>query len=336
MRRREGVGLTALMDAARMSGPPEPWHLGFLLGPRINAGGRIGRADLGVRLLLSGRSGRGDDDRRRARPAQPRAPGDRAGDARRGRGGSDRGARPRGEGRRGGHRGARLASGRGRAGGGAAEGAVRPAGLRHRARARAAPAPARAARSPASTSARRCAAPSPTGCSSRAAATPWRPASPSRRDRLAEFRAYLEETLGAAVEAARRDDVLLIDGALTAEGATPDLIATIARAGPFGAGNAEPVFALPSHTIAYAEEIGQAHVRVRLKAGDGAVPRRRSPSGRPDKSSAGAAAEPRPAGPRRRNARASTAGRAPSGCSCASAMLPWENRLVAGEGSGLA
>ena len=37
---------------AAVSGPPEPWHLGFLLGPRINAGGRIGRADLGARLLL--------------------------------------------------------------------------------------------------------------------------------------------------------------------------------------------------------------------------------------------------------------------------------------------
>ena len=52
LRRRESPGLTALMDAARLSGPPEPWHLGFLLGPRINAGGRIGRADLGVRLLM--------------------------------------------------------------------------------------------------------------------------------------------------------------------------------------------------------------------------------------------------------------------------------------------
>ena len=40
------------MDVARLAGPPEAWHLGFLLGPRINAGGRIGRADLGVRLLL--------------------------------------------------------------------------------------------------------------------------------------------------------------------------------------------------------------------------------------------------------------------------------------------
>ena len=52
LRRRDQIGLTALMDAARLNGPPEPWHLGFLLGPRINAGGRIGRADLGVRLLL--------------------------------------------------------------------------------------------------------------------------------------------------------------------------------------------------------------------------------------------------------------------------------------------
>ena len=52
MRRREHPGLTALMDVARLTGPPEAWHLGFLLGPRINAGGRIGRADLGARLLL--------------------------------------------------------------------------------------------------------------------------------------------------------------------------------------------------------------------------------------------------------------------------------------------
>jgi len=52
LRRREHPGLVSLMDVARLSGPPEAWHLGFLLGPRINAGGRIGRADLGVRLLL--------------------------------------------------------------------------------------------------------------------------------------------------------------------------------------------------------------------------------------------------------------------------------------------
>jgi len=43
----------------------------------------------------------------------------------------------------------------------------------------------------------------------------------------------------------------------------------VGRAGPFGAGQPEPVFAFPAHTIAYAEEVGQAHVRVRLKSGDG-------------------------------------------------------------------
>src|SRR5204862_986249 len=52
LRRRDHVGHTALMDVSRLNGPPEAWHLGFMLGPRINAGGRIGRADLGVRLLL--------------------------------------------------------------------------------------------------------------------------------------------------------------------------------------------------------------------------------------------------------------------------------------------
>src|SRR5499426_127734 len=52
LRRRANPGLTALMDVARLNGPPEPWHLGFLLGPRINAGGRIGRATLGVDLLM--------------------------------------------------------------------------------------------------------------------------------------------------------------------------------------------------------------------------------------------------------------------------------------------
>jgi len=54
LRRRDHIGHTALMDVSRLNGLPEAWHLGFILGPRINAGGRIGRADLGVRLLLEG------------------------------------------------------------------------------------------------------------------------------------------------------------------------------------------------------------------------------------------------------------------------------------------
>ncbi|PWJ20433.1 single-stranded-DNA-specific exonuclease RecJ [Jannaschia seohaensis] len=49
--RRSRPGLRALADVARLDGPPTAYHLGYLLGPRINAGGRIGAADLGARLL---------------------------------------------------------------------------------------------------------------------------------------------------------------------------------------------------------------------------------------------------------------------------------------------
>ncbi|MEM1232514.1 MAG: single-stranded-DNA-specific exonuclease RecJ [Pseudomonadota bacterium] len=51
MAQRRRVGLTALADAARLDTAPTSYHLGFVLGPRINAGGRIGAADLGARLL---------------------------------------------------------------------------------------------------------------------------------------------------------------------------------------------------------------------------------------------------------------------------------------------
>ncbi|MGB5872013.1 MAG: single-stranded-DNA-specific exonuclease RecJ, partial [Albidovulum sp.] len=51
--RRERTGLRALADVARMDQTPTAYHLGFLLGPRINAGGRIGAADLGARLLAT-------------------------------------------------------------------------------------------------------------------------------------------------------------------------------------------------------------------------------------------------------------------------------------------
>src|SRR5262249_7799932 len=92
-----------------------------------------------------------------------------------------------------------------------------------------------------------------------------------KQENLAAFRAFLEAALAASVDAARREDALLIDGAVTAAAATPEVIATVARAGPVGAGSPEPVFAFPAHTIAYAEEVGQAHVRLRLRSGDGAA-----------------------------------------------------------------
>ena len=53
MARRDRVGLRALADVARMDQAPNTYALGFLLGPRVNAGGRIGQADLGARLLAT-------------------------------------------------------------------------------------------------------------------------------------------------------------------------------------------------------------------------------------------------------------------------------------------
>ncbi len=53
MARRDRIGLVTLSDVARVDTMPTSYHLGFVLGPRINAGGRIGAADLGARLLCA-------------------------------------------------------------------------------------------------------------------------------------------------------------------------------------------------------------------------------------------------------------------------------------------
>ncbi len=54
MARRHNTGLAALADAARITEKPSEYHAGFVLGPRINAGGRVGKASLGARLLTTG------------------------------------------------------------------------------------------------------------------------------------------------------------------------------------------------------------------------------------------------------------------------------------------
>jgi single-stranded-DNA-specific exonuclease len=64
---------------------------------------------------------------------------------------------------------------------------------------------------------------------------------------------------------------LFIDGAVTARAVTPEFAAMLNRAGPFGSGNPEPVIALPSHQLVYADEVGQAHLRLRFKSGDGSI-----------------------------------------------------------------
>lgn len=53
MAQRRNIGLNALIAASRLSRAPTCTDLGFALGPRINAGGRVGKSDLGVRLLTT-------------------------------------------------------------------------------------------------------------------------------------------------------------------------------------------------------------------------------------------------------------------------------------------
>jgi single-stranded-DNA-specific exonuclease len=53
MSKRQNLGLSILADVAKLSESLSAYHLGFLLGPRINAGGRIGQSDLGVQLLTT-------------------------------------------------------------------------------------------------------------------------------------------------------------------------------------------------------------------------------------------------------------------------------------------
>jgi single-stranded-DNA-specific exonuclease len=268
LRRRENIGATALMDAARLSGPPEPWHLGFLLGPRINAGGRIGRADLGVQLLLQ------DDpseaarlaaelDRlnreRQAIEAEHVAQADAEAFAALG---QNENAAVVVTAAPGWHPGvvgliaARLKERYGRpafaialAAGGIGTGSGRSilgADL------------GQVVRRGVSE-----------GLLMKGGGHAMAAGVTLKHDRLAPFRAFVEDALRDSVATARRDHSLKIDGALSAKGATVDLINLVNRAGPFGAGNPEPVFAFPSHTVVYADPVGENHLRIRLRAGDG-------------------------------------------------------------------
>lgn len=270
MRRRDHIGHTALMDVARLNGPPEAWHLGFMLGPRINAGGRIGQADLGVKLLLeadvseaariAAELDRLNVERRLIEQA---AEQQAEAEALAALGLEDKGAVivTASEGWHPGVVGlvaSRLkekfsrpafavalepggigtGSGRSIAGvdlGKAVRGAV-AAGMLMKG-----------------------------GGHAMAAGVTL------RKERLAEFRAFLEQALAQDVARARHVDELFIDGAVSARAVTTDFVAMLNRAGPFGTGNPEPMIALPSHQLVYADEVGGAHLRVRLKSGDGAI-----------------------------------------------------------------
>src|SRR5580704_12609147 len=268
LRRRERVGHVSLMDVARLSSPPEAWHLGFLLGPRINAGGRIGRADLGVRLLLeddpiaAAKIAAELDRLNRERQAiEQDTLAQAEAEAMAALGLEDKGAVviTAAEGWHPGVVGLVAARLKEKFGRPAFAIALEPGGIG-----------TGSGRSITGVdigrAVRRAVA---EGLLVKGGGHAMAAGVTLRKGALAQLRAFLESALSADVTTARRLSGLMIDGAVSAAGANAELIAMIERAGPFGSGNPEPVIALPAHTVTYVEEVGQAHVRVRLKSADG-------------------------------------------------------------------
>ena len=268
MRGRGRLGLAALLDAASLAEPPEAWHLGYLLGPRINAGGRIGDAGLGARLLTTGDAAEAAriaaelDRLNRERQAiealavaAAEAEMDHAlgldpdcpvlvtasADWHPGVVGliaarlKERFGRPafafaiRPDG---------TATGSGRSISGADLGhAVRgavEAGLALK------------------------------GGGHAMAAGVTLPGPD-----VARFRDHLREALASTVAQARAVEALLVDGTVNAGGVTAERVRMIQRAGPYGAAAPEPTFVLPRHRIVDAGIVGNGHVRARLRSRDG-------------------------------------------------------------------
>ncbi len=269
MRGRGRVGLRALFDCAGASGPPSCYHLGFVIGPRINAGGRIGDAALGAKLLMlqdepeAGRVAAELDRLNRERQAIEMVAVEEAqAEALASLGLEEHGAVVV-TAQEGWH-----------------PGVVGLVASRLKERFKR-PAFAIALNGKIGTGSGRSIPGVDLGRAVRAAVEEgilvkggghaMAAGITIARDRLGDFRAFLEQRLTLYVDSARADDALMIDAALTAGGARPQVIEMIEQAGPFGSGNPEPVFAFPAHRIIDAGEVGQGHLRVRAKSGDGAI-----------------------------------------------------------------
>lgn len=266
LRARERAGLRALMDVARLDGPPTPYHLGFLLGPRINAGGRIGRADLGVELLTSvdplvaeRLAGELDRLNRERREIEGRAIDEACDAAARL---PDDGALVVASERW--HQGvvglvaARLKEKFGRPAfvfaigrDGCATGSGRSIlGVDL----------GRAVREAVHA-----------GIALKGGGHAMAAGATVPEGGLPAFSAFLGAQLAPEIEMARNERVLDVDGMITARAATAELVEAVERAGPYGSGNPEPVVVLAGHRLESAEPVGDGgHVRLRLRSGDGA------------------------------------------------------------------
>lgn len=269
-RRGERPGLAALALAARVSGPLNPYHLGFLIGPRINAGGRIGDAALGTRLLAL-------DDEHQATLVAAQLDELNA-------------ERQRIE-----VEAVEEAVAAAEAEIGAGEGppvlvlasanwhpgvvGLVAARLRERFER-----PSFAfALNPDGTGTgsgrsvpgvdlgRAVIAAVEQGIIAKGGGHAMAAGASLRPGELGPFRAYLSDMLGASVSAARTASALRIDAALTARGASTELLHSLEKAGPFGSGNPSPVFAFPAHRARFPQIVGKGgHISFTLTADDGA------------------------------------------------------------------
>ncbi|MER9182316.1 single-stranded-DNA-specific exonuclease RecJ [Mesorhizobium sp. M0767] len=89
------------------------------------------------------------------------------------------------------------------------------------------------------------------------------------RAKLGQLRAFFEERAAVDVFRLQGEESLAIDGALAAEGATLALLDVLEKAGPFGAGHVAPVFALPRHRLVDARAVGSNHIRADLQSESG-------------------------------------------------------------------
>ena len=264
MQKRGNAGLAALADVARLREAPGAYHLGFLLGPRVNAGGRVGQADLGARLLSSddthevGALALRLDEFNSERRAIEREVLDQAIARIEGLYGPDRKGFPaalivESEGWHVGVIGivaSRLVERYGRPAfvigmdGGVGKGSgrsVRGVDLG---------AAVLAARQ--------------SGLLINGGGHAMAAGLTVAREQLPHLAQFLDERIAPQLGDAPPVRELGIDAALTPGAATQELVAMIERAGPFGAGNALPRFALTGVRVDYAQPVGEGHVRCTL------------------------------------------------------------------------
>ncbi|MCX7671902.1 MAG: single-stranded-DNA-specific exonuclease RecJ, partial [Anaerolineae bacterium] len=265
-RRLANPGLAELARVSRIGEPLNAYHLGFLLGPRVNAGGRIGDAALGARLLTL-------DDPVQARPIAERLEQLNA----------ERQAMEK----------AMLEEAEAQAGPELADGGppvivvaqekwhpgivgLIAARLKEKARR---PAFAIAinpngvgtgsGRSiPGIDLGRLVRRAVDAGLITKGGGHAMAAGITIDKAKLGDLRAFFETEIAGRVTELLADSELEIDGAVAAGGATLDLIEQIERAGPYGSGNPAPLFVLPNHRLAHTRLVGNGHVSVMLTAMD--------------------------------------------------------------------